>query len=146
MKRTPNKFMRRQKLSQQLLRISSTLTSHTMGAIRTNKHDFYNMCEPRIGDADYKQLANFKVLHDNKLNGNYCFYNPCVYSRILFYRCKKFGCLNCHFPICAAHVKKEHYIYDFTSKQKSKLLGTSVDIYSLGRAHVPLKRDSVVMT
>lgn len=50
-----------------------------------------------------------------------------------------------HPPISAGHAENEHFIYDITSKVKTKFLGNSVDVYPLGRSRVTLKRDSVVL-
>lgn len=33
----------------------------------------------------------------------------------------------------AAHAENEHFIYDISSKLKTKLLGNSVDVYPVGR-------------
>lgn len=49
-----------------------------------------------------------------------------------------------HPPMSAAHAENEHFIYDVTSKVKTKFLGNSVDIYPLGRSRVTLKRDGAV--
>ncbi|XP_030529049.1 oxysterol-binding protein-related protein 3A-like [Rhodamnia argentea] len=49
-----------------------------------------------------------------------------------------------HPPMSAAHAENEHFIYDVTSKVKTKFLGNSLDIYPLGRSRVTLKRDGVV--
>lgn len=38
-----------------------------------------------------------------------------------------------HPPMSAAHAENEHFIYDVTSKVKTKFLGNSIDIYPLGR-------------
>lgn len=38
-----------------------------------------------------------------------------------------------HPPISAAHAENEHFVYDITSKVKTKFLGNSVDVYPLGR-------------
>ncbi|KAM2467955.1 hypothetical protein FF1_009680 [Malus domestica] len=48
-----------------------------------------------------------------------------------------------HPPMSAAHAENEHFIYDITSKVKTKFLGNSVDIYPVGRTHLTLKRDGV---
>ncbi|KAG2690575.1 hypothetical protein I3760_09G193700 [Carya illinoinensis] len=50
-----------------------------------------------------------------------------------------------HPPISAGHAENEHFIYDITSKVKTKFLGNSLDIYPLGRTRVTLKRDGVVL-
>ncbi|CAI5980231.1 unnamed protein product [Closterium sp. NIES-65] len=39
-----------------------------------------------------------------------------------------------HPPICAGHGENEHFVYDCTSKVKTKFLGNSVEVYPLGRA------------
>lgn len=33
----------------------------------------------------------------------------------------------------AAHAENEHFIYDITSKLKTKFLGNSVEVYPVGR-------------
>ncbi|GLT92559.1 hypothetical protein SLE2022_103910 [Rubroshorea leprosula] len=50
-----------------------------------------------------------------------------------------------HPPMGAAHAENEHFIYDITSKLKTKFLGNSIDVYPIGRTHVTLKRDGVVL-
>ncbi|CAH9073155.1 unnamed protein product [Cuscuta europaea] len=50
-----------------------------------------------------------------------------------------------HPPMSAAHAENEHFIYDITSKLKTKFLGNSVDVYPVGRTRVTLKRDGVVL-
>lgn len=45
----------------------------------------------------------------------------------------------------AGHAENEHFTYDVTSKLKTKFLGNSVDVYPVGRTHVTLKRDGVVL-
>lgn len=50
-----------------------------------------------------------------------------------------------HPPMSAGHAENEHFIYDITSKVKTKFLGNSLDIYPLGRTRVVLKRDGVVL-
>ncbi|KAK4551782.1 hypothetical protein RGQ29_032259 [Quercus rubra] len=50
-----------------------------------------------------------------------------------------------HPPISAGHAENEHFIYDITSKVKTKFLGNSVDVYPIGRSRVTLKRDGVVL-
>ncbi|XVF08106.1 hypothetical protein REPUB_Repub06bG0197300 [Reevesia pubescens] len=49
-----------------------------------------------------------------------------------------------HPPISAGHAENEHFIYDISSKVKTKFLGNSIDIYPIGRTRVTLKRDGVV--
>ncbi|MBA0857180.1 hypothetical protein Goshw_008697, partial [Gossypium schwendimanii] len=39
-----------------------------------------------------------------------------------------------HPPMSAGHAENEHFIYDISSKVKTKFLGNSIDIYPLGRA------------
>ncbi|KAI8523790.1 hypothetical protein RHMOL_Rhmol13G0099600 [Rhododendron molle] len=50
-----------------------------------------------------------------------------------------------HPPMSAGHAENEHFTYDVTSKLKTKFLGNSLDVYPLGRTHVTLKRDGVVL-
>lgn len=50
-----------------------------------------------------------------------------------------------HPPMSAGHAENEHFIYDVTSKLKTKFLGNSVDVYPVGRTRVTLKRDGVVL-
>ncbi|EOY07505.1 Oxysterol-binding family protein [Theobroma cacao] len=50
-----------------------------------------------------------------------------------------------HPPMSAGHAENEHFIYDISSKVKTKFLGNSIDIYPLGRTRVTLKRDGVVL-
>lgn len=38
-----------------------------------------------------------------------------------------------HPPMSAAHAENEHFVYDITSKVKTKFLGNSLDVYPLGR-------------
>lgn len=38
-----------------------------------------------------------------------------------------------HPPISAGHAENEHFIYDITSKVKTKFFGNSLDVYPLGR-------------
>jgi hypothetical protein len=45
----------------------------------------------------------------------------------------------------AGHAENEHFIYDISSKVKTKFLGNSVDVYPLGRTRVTLKRDGAVL-
>ncbi|KAI4324416.1 hypothetical protein MLD38_029908 [Melastoma candidum] len=49
-----------------------------------------------------------------------------------------------HPPVSAAHAENEHFIYDVTSKVKTKFLGNSIDIYPIGRSRVTLKRSNTV--
>ncbi|CAI7884260.1 unnamed protein product [Closterium sp. NIES-53] len=49
-----------------------------------------------------------------------------------------------HPPICAGHGENEHFVYDCTSKVKTKFLGNSVEVYPLGRTRVKLKRSGHV--
>jgi hypothetical protein len=49
-----------------------------------------------------------------------------------------------HPPMSAAHAENDHFIYDITSKVKTKFLGNSLDIYPVGRTRLTLKRDGVV--
>lgn len=50
-----------------------------------------------------------------------------------------------HPPISAGHAENDHFIYDLTSKVRTKFLGNSLDIYPLGRTRLTLKRDGVVL-
>ncbi|XP_065852389.1 oxysterol-binding protein-related protein 3A-like [Euphorbia lathyris] len=50
-----------------------------------------------------------------------------------------------HPPVSAGHGENEHFIYDISSKVKTKFLGNSIEIYPLGRSRVTLKRDGVVL-
>ncbi|KMZ59217.1 putative Oxysterol binding protein [Zostera marina] len=50
-----------------------------------------------------------------------------------------------HPPMSAGHAENEHFIYDVTSKLKTKFLGNSVDVYPVGRTRVTLKKDGVVL-
>ncbi|KAL5549903.1 hypothetical protein UlMin_000079 [Ulmus minor] len=50
-----------------------------------------------------------------------------------------------HPPIGAAHAENEHFIYDLTSKVKTKFLGNSIDIYPMGRTRLTLKKDGSVL-
>lgn len=50
-----------------------------------------------------------------------------------------------HPPMSAGHAENEHFIYDITSKLKTKFLGNSVDVYPVGRTRVTLKRDGNVL-
>lgn len=50
-----------------------------------------------------------------------------------------------HPPMSAGHAENEHFIYDITSKLKTKFLGNSVDVYPVGRTRVTLKRDGHVL-
>ncbi|GBG60555.1 hypothetical protein CBR_g8578 [Chara braunii] len=50
-----------------------------------------------------------------------------------------------HPPMGAAHAENEHFIYDITSKLKTKFLGNSLDVYPVGRTRVVLKRTGDVL-
>ncbi|KAG1371714.1 oxysterol-binding protein-related protein 3A-like [Cocos nucifera] len=50
-----------------------------------------------------------------------------------------------HPPMSAAHAENEHFIYDITSKLKTKFLGNSVEVYPVGRTRVTLKKAGVVL-
>jgi len=50
-----------------------------------------------------------------------------------------------HPPMSAGHAENDHFVYDITSKVKTKFLGNSLEIYPLGRSRVTLKRDGVVL-
>ncbi|KAL8036641.1 hypothetical protein ABFS82_12G168100 [Erythranthe guttata] len=50
-----------------------------------------------------------------------------------------------HPPMSAAHAENEHFVYDITSKLKTKFLGNSVDIYPVGRTRLKLKKSAVVL-
>nr|KAJ0227504.1 hypothetical protein LSAT_V11C100042580 [Lactuca sativa] len=50
-----------------------------------------------------------------------------------------------HPPISDAHVENEYFVYDITSKVKTKFLGNSIDVYPLGRTHLKLKKDGVIL-
>ncbi|KVH91246.1 Oxysterol-binding protein [Cynara cardunculus var. scolymus] len=50
-----------------------------------------------------------------------------------------------HPPISAAHAENEHFVYDITSKVKTKFLGNSLDVYPLGRTRLKLKKDGVIL-
>ncbi|KAG6434364.1 hypothetical protein SASPL_105994 [Salvia splendens] len=50
-----------------------------------------------------------------------------------------------HPPMSAAHAESEHFVYDITSKLKTKFLGNSVDIYPVGRTRLTLKKSGVVL-
>ncbi|XP_071718554.1 oxysterol-binding protein-related protein 3C-like [Rutidosis leptorrhynchoides] len=50
-----------------------------------------------------------------------------------------------HPPISAARAENEHFVYDITSKVKTKFLGNSLDIYPLGRTRLQLKKDGVIL-
>ncbi|KAM7531868.1 hypothetical protein LguiB_035278 [Lonicera macranthoides] len=50
-----------------------------------------------------------------------------------------------HPPMSAAHAESEHFIYDITSKVKTKFLGNSVDIYPVGRTRLTLKKAGVTL-
>jgi hypothetical protein len=50
-----------------------------------------------------------------------------------------------HPPMSAAHAENEHFIYDITSKVKTKFLGNSVDIYPVGRTRLTLKKAGVTL-
>lgn len=50
-----------------------------------------------------------------------------------------------HPPMTAGHAENDHFVYDCTSKLKTKFLGNSVDIYPVGRTRVVLKRTGHVL-
>ncbi|XP_027347176.1 oxysterol-binding protein-related protein 3C-like [Abrus precatorius] len=50
-----------------------------------------------------------------------------------------------HPPMSAGHAENEHFMYDVTSKLKTKFLGNSVDVYPVGRTRVTLKRNGVIL-
>lgn len=50
-----------------------------------------------------------------------------------------------HPPVSAAHAENEHFIYEITSKVKTKFLGNSLDIYPLGRTRLTLKKAGIVL-
>ncbi|CAL5388301.1 unnamed protein product [Camellia sinensis] len=50
-----------------------------------------------------------------------------------------------HPPMSAGHAENDHFVYDITSKVKTKFLGNSLDVYPLGRTRVTLKKDGVVL-
>ncbi|CAB4284527.1 unnamed protein product [Prunus armeniaca] len=50
-----------------------------------------------------------------------------------------------HPPMSAGHAENEHFIYDITSKVKTKFLGNSIDIYPVGRTRLTLKKDGIVL-
>ncbi|PKA48565.1 Oxysterol-binding protein-related protein 3A [Apostasia shenzhenica] len=50
-----------------------------------------------------------------------------------------------HPPMSAGHAENEHFVYDVTSKLKTKFLGNSVDVYPVGRTRVKLKKSGVVL-
>ncbi|KAF3775727.1 Oxysterol-binding protein-related protein 3C [Nymphaea thermarum] len=50
-----------------------------------------------------------------------------------------------HPPMSAGHAENEHFVYDVTSKLKTKFLGNSVDVYPVGRTRVILKKTGVVL-
>ncbi|KAG1339236.1 putative Telomere-binding protein 1 [Cocos nucifera] len=50
-----------------------------------------------------------------------------------------------HPPMSAAHAENEHFIYDITSKLKTKFLGNSLEVYPVGRTRVTLKKAGVVL-
>ncbi|CAK9185313.1 unnamed protein product [Ilex paraguariensis] len=50
-----------------------------------------------------------------------------------------------HPPMGAAHAENDHFVYDITSKLKTKFLGNSLDIYPVGRTRLTLKKDGVVL-
>jgi hypothetical protein len=64
-----------------------------------------------------------------------------IYSRILDIKLyftviitNYFSFQVCHHPpMSAGHAENEHFIYDISSKVKTKFLGNSVDVYPLGR-------------
>ncbi|XP_010910048.1 oxysterol-binding protein-related protein 3A [Elaeis guineensis] len=49
-----------------------------------------------------------------------------------------------HPPMGAAHAENEHFIYDITSKLRTKFLGNSIEIYPVGRTRLTLKKSGVV--
>lgn len=48
-----------------------------------------------------------------------------------------------HPPIGVAHAESEHFIYEITSKVRTKFLGNSVDVYPVGRTRLTLKKAGV---
>ncbi|KAI5682412.1 hypothetical protein M9H77_03640 [Catharanthus roseus] len=50
-----------------------------------------------------------------------------------------------HPPMSAAHAENNHFVYDITSKVKTKFLGNSVEVYPLGRTRLTLKKAGVVL-
>ncbi|PKU76056.1 oxysterol-binding protein-related protein 3A [Dendrobium catenatum] len=50
-----------------------------------------------------------------------------------------------HPPMSAGHAENDHFVYDITSKLKTKLLGNSVEVYPVGRTRVKLKKAGVVL-
>jgi len=50
-----------------------------------------------------------------------------------------------HPPVGAGHAENDHFVYDITSKVKTKFLGNSLEVYPLGRTRVTLKRDGVIL-
>ncbi|CAN6442710.1 unnamed protein product [Victoria cruziana] len=50
-----------------------------------------------------------------------------------------------HPPMSAGHAENSHFVYDVTSKLKTKFLGNSVDVYPVGRTRVILKKAGVVL-
>ncbi|XP_008799777.1 oxysterol-binding protein-related protein 3C-like isoform X2 [Phoenix dactylifera] len=50
-----------------------------------------------------------------------------------------------HPPMSAAHAENEHFIYDISSKLKTKFLGNSLEVYPVGRTRVTLKKAGVVL-
>lgn len=50
-----------------------------------------------------------------------------------------------HPPMSCGHAENEHFMYDVTSKLRTKFLGNSVDVYPVGRTRVTLKRTGEVL-
>ncbi|PKA63231.1 Oxysterol-binding protein-related protein 3A [Apostasia shenzhenica] len=50
-----------------------------------------------------------------------------------------------HPPMSAGHAENEHFVYDITSKLKTKFLGNSLEVYPVGRTRVKLKNADVVL-
>lgn len=50
-----------------------------------------------------------------------------------------------HPPMSVGHGENEHFIYDITSKLKTKFLGNSVEVYPVGRSRLVLKKSGHVL-
>ncbi|KAH7280187.1 hypothetical protein KP509_37G055300 [Ceratopteris richardii] len=50
-----------------------------------------------------------------------------------------------HPPMSCGHAENEHFMYDVTSKLRTKYLGNSLDVYPVGRTRVTLKKTGEVL-
>ncbi|KAG0607356.1 hypothetical protein M758_8G021900 [Ceratodon purpureus] len=50
-----------------------------------------------------------------------------------------------HPPVSTAHAENDHFIYDITSKVKTRFMGNALDVFPVGRTRILLKKSNMML-